>query len=290
MEPPLSSSFESLTVDAHGLALHARQRNPAGSPAAVFLHGWLDHSHSFDFVAEHLPDTWRLVLLDFRGMGRSGHLPRCANYQFADYLVDVEAVLRATGLESAYLVGHSLGGIVATAYAAARPSRVLGLCLIESLGPSGGPPENALARLGGFLEDLERTPQRKRYPSVEAAAARLRENNSSLSEHVALHMARHGTEPVDGGVVFTFDPAHRRRFGFGYDEAQWLALSSAVSCPVRLILGREGFGFDDAQSRARLAALRQAQPPLVLPGGHHVHLEQPEAVARALVEFLPPAR
>ncbi|MCY1081476.1 alpha/beta fold hydrolase [Archangium lansingense] len=286
----MPSSFESLTVDAHGLALHARQRNAGGSPAVVFLHGWLDHSHSFDLVAEHLPDSWRLVLLDFRGMGRSAHQPPHSHYQFAEHLVDVEAVLRATGLESAHFVGHSLGGIVATAYAAARPSRVLSLSLIESLGPTGGPPENALVRLRGFLDDLERAPNRKRYPNVEAAAARLRENNPSLTEAAALHMARYGTEPVEGGLVFTFDPAHRRRFAFGYDDAQWLAISSAVTCPVQLILGSEGFRFDDERARARLDALRLPRPPLVLPGGHHVHLEQPEAVARALVEHILPAR
>jgi pimeloyl-ACP methyl ester carboxylesterase len=277
-----------LTVDAHGLALHARQRNALGSPAVVFLHGWLDHSHSFDFLAEHLPDSWRLVLLDLRGMGRSAHLPRHANYQFADYLVDVEAVVRATGVKAVHLVGHSLGGIVATAYAAARPSRVLGLSLIESLGPTGGPPENALVRLRGFLDDLERAPHRKHYPSAEAAAARLRENNPSLPEHAALHLARHGTSPVEDGVVFTFDPAHRRRSGFGYDDAQWLAISSAVTCPVQLILGSNGFRFEDERARARLAALRHPQP-LTFPGGHHVHMEQPEAVARALVEFIHPA-
>ncbi|MGZ3457561.1 MAG: alpha/beta fold hydrolase [Archangium sp.] len=286
----MPSSFESFTVDAHGLALHARQRNAAGAPAVVFLHGWLDHSHSFDFVAEHLPDAWRLVLLDFRGMGRSAWLPRQAHYQFADYLVDVEAVVRALGVEAVHLVGHSLGGIVATAYAAARPSRVLGISLIESLGPSGGPPGNALVRLRGFLEDLERAPHRKRYPSVEAAAARMRENNPALPEPVALHLARHGTEPTQDGVLFTFDPAHRRRFGIGYDETQWLALSSAVTCPVRLIVGSEGLRFDEARTRARLAALRHAQEPLVLPGGHHVHLEQPAAVARALVELIQPGR
>ncbi|QRK09140.1 alpha/beta hydrolase [Archangium violaceum] len=283
----MPSSFESLTVDAHGLALHVRQRNAAGTPAVVFLHGWLDHSHSFDLVAEHLPDSWRLLMLDFRGMGRSAWLPRHANYQFADHLVDVEAVVRAMGLEAVHLVGHSLGGIIATAYAAARPSRVLGITLIESLGPTGGPPENALVRLRGFLEDLEREPHRKRYPSVEAAAARLRENNPSLPEHAALHLARHGTESVEDGLVFTFDPAHRRRFAFGYDDAQWLAISSAVTCPMQLLLGSEGFRFDDERSRARISALRQLRPPLTLPGGHHVHLEQPEAVARALRQFIP---
>lgn len=286
----MPATFETLSVDAHGLALHVRQRHPVGSPTVVFLHGWLDHSHSFDFLAEHLPDSWRLLLLDFRGMGRSAWLPRPGLYEFAHYLVDVEAVVRASGAESVHLVGHSMGGIVATAYAAARPSRVRSVQLIESLGPTGGPPEVALARLRGFLEDIERAPNRKSYPSVEAAAARLRESNSSQPEHVTLHLARHGTEPVEGGVVFTFDPVHRRRFGHGFDDDQWLAISSAVECPVGLILGSEGFRFDDERARARLAALRTLRPPVTIAGGHHVHLEQPQAVARVVEALVSEAR
>ncbi len=284
--------FETLSVEVHGLGLHVRQRHAEGSPAVVFLHGWLDHGHGFDALCEHLPDTWRLVVFDFRGMGRSAWLPRPGHYQLGDCLVDLEAVLRATGLAQAHLVGHSLGGIIATMYAAARPEHVRSLSLIESLGPTGGPPENALPRLRGFLEDLEREPNRKRYPSVEAAAARLRENNPGLPEAAALHLARHGTEPLPerdgGGVAFTFDPTHRRRFAQGYDDAQWLAVSSGVRCPVQLVLGSTGHRLEEARAEARLAALRLARPPIVIPGGHHVHLEQPEAVARTLVDFITP--
>lgn len=283
----MPAPLESLTVDAHGLALHVRQRHPAGRPAVVFLHGWLDHSHSFDALAEHLPEAWRLVLLDLRGMGRSAWGPRGGHYQFGDHLVDVEAVVRGLGLERVYLVGHSLGGIIATAYAAARPERVLGLSLIESLGPRAGDAGLAPERLRGFLEDLEREPHRKRYPSVEAAAARLRENNPGLPEAAALHLARHGTEPWEGELAFTFDPTHRRRFAQAFDEAQWLALSSSVQCPVQVILGAEGLRMvDEARAQARLAALPGHPAPRVLPGGHHLHMECPQQVARALEEFL----
>ena len=87
-------SFESFTVLSQAVAVHVRQRNPKGSPAVLFLHGWLDHSHTFDWVLEHLPDAWQLVLLDFRGMGRSEHVPLGAHYSFPDYLLDVEATSR----------------------------------------------------------------------------------------------------------------------------------------------------------------------------------------------------
>lgn len=278
-------SFESFTVLSQAVAVHVRERNRKGAPTVLFLHGWLDHSHTFDWVLEHLPDAWRIVLLDFRGMGRSEHIPLGAHYSFPDYLLDVEATLDDLKLTEVHIVGHSLGGIVGSAYAAARPDRVKSLTLIESLGPSGGEPAGALDRLRGFLDDAQRAPHRKRYKSVEEAAARLRENNPTLTEAASLHLAKHGTESSEGGYLFRFDPRHRRRFGQSWDESQWLAISSAVTCPVQLIYGSQGLPMDDARARDRLAALRSPKA-LTLSGGHHVHLEQPEAVARALAHFI----
>lgn len=281
------SPTESRFIDAQGLPLHVRHRHAAdGSPAVLFLHGWLDHSHSFDDVLPHLPD-WRLVLLDFRGMGRSGHVGGGGTYHFSDYLLDVESALDGLGQKEVHLVGHSLGGIVALAYAAVRPERVKSVSLIESLGPSAGAPAAALGRLRSFLDDSHRPPHRKRYASVEDAAARLRENNPSLTEAAALHLARHGTEPFEGGVAFTFDPRHRRRFGMSYDEAQWLAIQAGITCPVQLLRASNGLTPDEALLRRRLEALTTlVSPPLVLPGGHHVHMEQPAAVAQALLRFI----
>ncbi|WP_224247351.1 alpha/beta fold hydrolase [Hyalangium gracile] len=278
-------SFESFTVLSQAVAVHVRERNPKGSPAVLFLHGWLDHSHTFDWVLEHLPDAWRILLLDFRGMGRSEHIPLGAHYSFPDYLLDVEAVLDDLKLSEVHIIGHSLGGIVGTAYAAARPTRVKSLTLLESLGPWGGNPDEALERLRSFLDDSQRPPHRKHYPTVEAAAARLRENNPTLTEAASLHLARHGSESSEGGYRFRFDPRHRRRFGVSWDEAQWLVVSSAVTCPVQVIHGSQGIPMDDARAKARLLALRSPKV-LTLSGGHHVHLEQPEAVARAAEHFI----
>src|SRR4051812_28834072 len=110
-------------IDAEGLALHLRERAGPG-PRVLFLHGWLDHGHSFDPLAEHLPDDWHLAFLDFRGMGRSAHVGPGATYNFGDYLLDAEHALSSLGWPRAHLVAHSLGGVVAVDYAAARPERV----------------------------------------------------------------------------------------------------------------------------------------------------------------------
>jgi pimeloyl-ACP methyl ester carboxylesterase len=216
-------------------------------------------------------------------------MPPGAHYQFSDYLHDVEAALDCAGLARAHLVGHSLGGLVAAAYAAARPERVERLVMIDGLGPTLGAPDTAVQRLRGFLEDLHRPPRARPYASVEEAAARLRESNPSLSEAAALLLARHGTRPLpEGGVAFRFDPRHRRRFGFGLNgvegDAQWLAILGAVRAPALLLRASQGLVQDDAVARARLAALRASVE--VLEGGHHLHLDSPAPVAAALQRFL----
>ncbi|WP_342375950.1 alpha/beta hydrolase [Myxococcus stipitatus] len=280
--------LESHFVDSQGLRLHVRHRPGApAAPAVLFLHGWLDHTHSFDGVIEHVPAHWRLVLLDFRGMGRSAHAPPEAHYQSGEHLLDVEAALDGMGLSQVYLVGHSLGGIIGTTYAATRPERILGLSLIESMGPLGGAAEATVDRLRSFLNDTRRPPRRKVYPTVEDAAARLRETNPTLPLSAALYLVRHGTERVEGGVAFTFDPRHRRRFAQGYDEAQWLAIQAALTCPVQVIRGEQGLWPDARKLDRRLESLRtRVAPPVMIAGGHHVHLEQPAEVARALTDFI----
>ncbi len=281
--PPLAA--RSLRIDSEGLALHLLERHPGAPHRVLLLHGYLDHARSFDWLVERLPSTFHTVALDLRGMGHSGHLGPGAHYHLMDHLADLGAVLDGLGWTGAHLVGHSLGGILALAFAAARPDRVRSVTAIEALGPSGGEPSLAVGRLQAFVEDAQRPARRRVYADVAAAAARLAESNSGLSPTAALHLAAHGTAPVDGGLGFTFDPRHRRRGAMGFDEAQTLALLAAVSCSVQVVLGTLGYSAEDAQAQARLSALR-APPVHRVPGGHHCHMDSPSETATLVQAFV----
>lgn len=280
-------NFTSHHIDAMGLKLHVRER-PGSGPVVLMLHGWLDHGHGFDWLSEHLPADFRLFTLDFRGHGQSDPLPPGASHQFTDHVADVEAVKHNFGLEQLHLVGHSLGGSVALAWAAARPNAALTLTLIESLGTAGGEPARAVARLTDFLDELFKPVRRRSYASVEEAAARVAESNSSYSKAAALHMATHGTTAVDGGgVAFSADPRVKRTSGMTFDDEQVLAILKAVRCPVQILAGKHGMSLDDATMEQRLNALRRP-PVFTFDGGHHVHLDQPEAVAEVVTRFIRP--
>lgn len=274
-----------LAIPAYGLKLHALEKHPRGAPAVLFLHGWLDNAHSFDWVFEALPDSLRLVSLDLRGHGQSDHHSPGSSYSLVDYVADAHAAFEALGAVRLHLVGHSLGGTVALMFAAARPEAVASVTLVESLGPWGGPPEQSVERLRAFVSELGKSPRKRAYSNVEDAALKLRENNPGLSGEAALHLARTGTTRTDAGFLFAFDPALRRKSGMVYDEAQWLAVLEAVKAPVQVIRGTRGAPIDEGMMQARLKALRQ---PKVIPveGGHHAHLDRPAEVARAIQAFV----
>ncbi len=82
----------------------------------VLVHGITESRRAWDPVMPFLVDTWRVVRVDLRGHGES---ERRAPYDPMTLAADVAAVVAATGLEDPLLVGHSLGGVVVTAYGAA---------------------------------------------------------------------------------------------------------------------------------------------------------------------------
>lgn len=275
--------WEAIRIDAEGLTLHALERRGAGAKV-LLLHGFQDHAHSFDRVAEHLPEAWHLLSLDFRGHGRSAHVPVGAHYHFTDFVSDLHAARLHLG-GAVHLVGHSMGGSIALLYAAAAPDHVRSVFSIESLGPIGGSTERWLEKLRGYVADLGKPRRRRVYATIDEAIARVREASPLLPPDVAEHMTRHAVAEVEGGFAFTFDPMLRRSFGHSYAEEQIRVLLREVNVPVRVLRGSAGFAWADDHVRARLGLLR-AGDPLVVEGGHHVHLERPAEVARAIETFV----
>lgn len=107
----------------------AYARRGTGTPL-VLLHGYpLDH-HLWDDVAPLLEDTFDLILPDLRGFGESTTVD--SPYTMDDYASDIAGLLDQLGIQKAALVGHSMGGYVALAFAKLYPERVSGLGLVSS--------------------------------------------------------------------------------------------------------------------------------------------------------------
>ena len=283
------SAPREIAVALPHLQLAARVWGDPAQPRLLALHGWLDNAASFDRIAPLLCGKFHIVALDLPGHGWSGHRPPGTWYHYIDYLGDVLAAADALGWERFGLLGHSLGGAVASVLAAACPERIEQLLLIEALGPLTGAADQTLAQLQRALHQrgaLEDKNLRVFADTDEAAQARVRANDLSLE--VARILVSRSLKPVDGGFVWSSDPRLTLASPQRYVEEQVLAMLSGIRAPTRLILADPPPSFlPKALIDARIARVPGIEV-VRLPGHHHLHLEDPEPVARALLAFAEP--
>jgi pimeloyl-ACP methyl ester carboxylesterase len=118
--------MEKINVNSFQLAY---ERRGEGAPL-VLLHGFpLDH-HLWSEVAPLLEDTFDVILPDLRGFGSSTMID--APHSMDDYASDIASLLNHINIPKAAIVGHSMGGYVALAFARLYPDRVSGLGLVSS--------------------------------------------------------------------------------------------------------------------------------------------------------------
>jgi 3-oxoadipate enol-lactonase len=110
------------------VALHHELSGPTDAPAVLVLGGLCTNLHVWDRQMPGLTGRFRVLRADLRGHGGSPAPP--GPYALADLADDLVALLDATGIERAHVVGHSFGGMVAMCLAVREPARVDRLALV----------------------------------------------------------------------------------------------------------------------------------------------------------------
>jgi pimeloyl-ACP methyl ester carboxylesterase len=281
---------ESLFFDVRGLRYHVRHWGARGAPRMVLLHGWMDVSASFQFLVDELRGEWDVYAPDWRGYGLTDW-GKSDCYWFPDYLADLDHLLDVIGAP-AHLVGHSLGGNVASLYAGVQPGRVAKLVNLEGFGMAATRPEDAPKRYARWLNELHERPGLRPYANFAELAKRLKDGNPRLSAERADFLARHwGRERDDGSVVLRGDPAHKivNPVLYRYEEVR--ACWQQVRAPVLWVDADESttlkrIGIDQAHHAERRAAFANLRYVTVPQAGHMLHHDQPKAVAALIEAFL----
>lgn len=270
-----------------GQRLAALAWGPQAGRPVLALHGWLDNAASFAPLAPYL-DGCRLVALELAGHGHSEHRPGFGHYHYADYLDDTLAAADALGWEQFTLLGHSLGAGIAPLVAVMAPERVQAVWLIDALGPLGRPAEAAAESLYAAATQLH---GRQRYRPQSARSLeellerRLKGARSPISDDAARLLCQRGSQQRDGRWHWRHDPRLLLDSPFYLDEAQIRAILAAMAVPALLLQAEQGLLACRPQALERVALV----PGLVhrtLPGGHHLHMESPEACATAIGAFI----
>ncbi len=266
----------------------------AGAPRVIALHGWLDNAASFVPLAAHLHGI-ELVAPDLPGHGRSAHLAPGADYSFAAAVNAVLDIADALGWERFSLLGHSMGAGIASLVAAGCPERVRRLVAIEALGALAEAPERTAARLREAVAATRALPGKRLrvFPDI-ALAVRARMQGvtgSSLSEEAARLLVERGLAPAQDaggaqGYAWSSDPRLTLPTMMRLTEAQVRDLVRGIECPTRVIHADPPQPYLPEPLRSERAALLPRGELVVMPGGHHLHMEQPAAVAAAIGDFL----
>jgi len=281
------SEAREIEIELPHLRLAARAFGDPALPKLLALHGWLDNAASFDRLAPLLCGHFHIVALDLPGHGRSAHRPPGLWYHYIDYLGDVLAAAAALGWQRFGLLGHSLGGAIASMIAGVGADRIERLLLIEALGPMTLPPEQTLAHLQRSLSERGQVGTLRVFASEqEAALVRVRGNGLlTLSREAAMALIARGTMAVAGGVSWSSDQRLTLTSPVRYTEEQILSVLAGITAPTLLVLAEPSPPFLSEEMITRRVAQVPGIRVVRIPGSHHLHLEEPQPVARAILEF-----
>lgn len=264
----MSAPVRDIRLSLPHIELAAQVYGPEDGRPVLALHGWLDNANSFARLAPKLTGL-RIVALDLAGHGYSGHRPIGAGYALWDYAHDVLQAADHLGWQRFSLLGHSLGGIVATLLASAMPERIERLALIDGVVPPLGAAEEGPQRLGEALQAQQALAHKRKsvYPDIDRVVSARRHGRIAVSHEAAELLAARGLEAVAGGFSWRSDSRLTLPSPVRLSEEQALAYVQAIRCPSLLILAQEGLLVNDTALLARLGL-----PVQQLPGGHHLHL------------------
>lgn len=284
---PTSHSFLSQRLRLH----YVDWGNPE-APPLILQHGGRDHCRSWDWVAERLRHDWHVLAPDLRGHGDSAWSPD-GDYTMAAYVYDFAQFVHMLGYEQVTIIGHSLGGHVATRFTGLYPGKVARFVNIEGLG--FGPKDLAkraeqshAERMRGWIEARRRTAGRqpRRYTSLEQAFQRMKEANAYLSDAQARHLTVQGaSRNEDGTWSWKYDNYLFNTPPDEVDPAEVHQLWAAITCPVLLLWGEDSWASNPAAD-GRLTHFRSAELITYPNAGHWLHHDQLDRFIADVTAFL----
>lgn len=255
-------------IHLNDIKQHVDEQGADQSPAFVFLHYFGGSARSWTEVIEALTGQARCIAPDLRGFGHT-QAP-AGGYAIDDYADDIAALVDAFALQDWILVGHSMGGKIALALAARRPPGLRAVVLIAPSPPVPEPmADDERQRLldthgerAAALETVENITHRALSPFLLERAI---EDNLRSSPAAWRAWLEHGSQE---------------------DISQRM---SAINVPVSVLVGRNDPVMARSLLQHEVAERTHGTLTIASDEGHLLPLESPQAIVRALLEFLPGA-
>ena len=248
---------------------YVEQGDPVGPPL-LLLHGYSGSLYSFEPLLDHLSTSIHAFALTQRGHGDASK-PE-GPYTLDVFAADAAAFLRAMNLESATVLGHSMGSAVALRMALDYPERVRALVLIGA-GPlePGGPKERVMweTTLSKLEDPIDPLFVRKFIEGVYVGS--IPEERVEATVQNSQKMPARVWRAVMKGRI---------------EGAATSGDLSEIGAPTLIVWGDQDIHFDRSKQDALLAAIPNSRLK-VYPGmGHGPHAAVPEQLASDVTAFV----
>ena len=263
-------------IRIHTLDLHYLEWGATTKPPLILLHGGAAHAHWWDHIAPVLAQDYRVIAPDLRGHGDSSWTVPAA-YEIDDYVADLQGLIAALELEKPVLLGHSLGGFIALAYATARAETLRALIVVDIRARLSS------SRLMHLLQAMPAPIYKNEHDLLRRF--RLLPAETQASAELFQAIARHSVAAIQDGQDGRFQ-LKSDRAALTRSPRDLSAQLSSVTCPCLFIRGRDSKTLS-AQALAEMLASCPDARGIEIPGAsHHVFLDQPEAFLQVVQQFL----
>lgn len=248
----------------------------------VFLHGLMGYGMNWRTIARGIEQTERVLLFDQRGHGKS--MQPLTGYAPEDYADDLAIILEELGWGKIILVGHSMGGRNALAFASKYPAKVDRL-VIEDIGPEGNP---AAVDYYKWLLDLAPTPFASKKEAKEFFMNQFKslvKGKTENPETLGAYFYSNIIETASGEADWRFSKeAILRTVREGRASDQWDQLRS-LNMPTLVIRGERSKELSEDVFRRMSVANPHIQAVEISNAGHWVHSDQPEQFLNSIRKF-----
>ena len=255
-----------------------------------------------------------VVAIDLLGHGKSDHKNYRGSYGTVDYLPDIISLVDTFGegvddasykWEQFIIMGHSLGGGLATLIAGLIPDRVTGLIAIEAFGPWGTIRDDDFSAL--FTKTVKDNTKSMNlgsaiFPTFESAATRRAASPiGKMTIESSRLLCERGTKRVEGDdekVVFVHDPQLKCGSLLKLTQGQVLATVQRMTCKTLVLWADQGYYFSEHKAaddkchvkhiseRLQVVSDKNLLTEVKVEGLHHMHMDNPEPVSAAIYSFL----
>lgn len=263
----------------HGLNMHYMVTKPRVEKTVVLLHGFTGSAKTWNQIVAAFEEKYRVMAIDLIGHGLTDSPKDVSHYTMAEQVELLHDFFMQRGLQSFTLVGYSMGGRVAIAYALKYPETVEQLVL-ESSSPgleSTSEREARVAKDGELANKIEEQGIEAFVNYWEEIPLFATQKKLSVDDQAEVRAERLAQQPR--GLANSL-----RGMGTGQQDSYWEQLGEFTK-PVLLVTGELDEKFCD-KAKAMLNLFPNYQHIVVPNAGHAIHVENPVTFATIIEEHI----